>query len=170
MEFESTSEFMRGGAYSDVLKSALMSKMVEQDTGATIKTTIYIILVLIICSCSLICFTNGFDMSKIFSSFTVDLLFLINSLTLIAVVLALMYGFHSVAKDPTKYTDMISSLPQSVQSIQSIPTAQTLTSLPMQTMQSVPSVTSSIVPSMSFAQPMGQTMGQMMSPQSFVPK
>lgn len=96
-------------SYKDALKTAVMGKINEENTGNQVKTMIYIILLIIFCSCCAMCIYNGFDFQKIFSSFNINILLSTNCLTIIAVLLAMIYGFHSVSKDPSTLSKYLPS-------------------------------------------------------------
>lgn len=96
-------------SYKDSLKAAVMGKLTAEDTGAQVKTMIWIILSLILLSCCALCVYNNFDMQKIFSSFNVNILLSTNCLTVMAVILAMIYGFNKVSRDPSTLTKYIPS-------------------------------------------------------------
>lgn len=88
----------------DLLKSAVVDKMSQDSTGQQVKTMIYIIIFLIILSYCALCMYNGYDIGKIFNTFNINLVSSINCLTIIIVILAMIYGFHTVSRDPSTLT------------------------------------------------------------------
>ena len=85
-----------GTIYNNTITRAKTATPEENSSfSGTIKIMLFVILLLVICSCCLICFMNDMDYTKIFSSTTVDLLCCINCLTIIGIFLALIFGFHT---------------------------------------------------------------------------
>jgi len=75
----------------------------QESTGKRIKMMLIIILVLVILSFFILFAYNGFNLTEIFSSYNVSLLSSTNCLTIFALVLAMIYGFHYVSKDPSSF-------------------------------------------------------------------
>jgi hypothetical protein len=99
---------VRGTLFNDAITQAKTATSEENSNfSGTIKIMLFVILLLVICSCCLIYFMNDMDYTKIFSSTTVDLLCCINCLTIIGIFLALIFGFHtfSTSESGKQYLD-----------------------------------------------------------------
>lgn len=88
---------------SNDTKSSIVNKISQESTGKNIKMMISIILVLVILSFFILFAYNGFNFTEIFSNFNVSLLSSANCLTIVGLVLAMIYGFHYVSKDPSSF-------------------------------------------------------------------
>lgn len=89
--------------FSNEYKSSIVNKISQESTGKNIKMMLSIILVLVLLSCFILFAYNGFDFTAIFSNFNVSILSCANCLTFIGLILAMLYGFHSVSRDPSSY-------------------------------------------------------------------
>jgi hypothetical protein len=89
--------------FSNEYKSSIVNRISQESTGKNIKMMISIILVLVVLSFFILFAYNGFNFTEIFSNFNVSLLSSANCLTIVGLVLAMIYGFHYVSKDPSSF-------------------------------------------------------------------